>query len=421
MRATPGGVVLWRRDTLEGSDVDLLVRPGRDLAVVEALGSLGLAPWPERPGQATWRAPGEQVVLDVWSSWAWPGVYPPLDGLLERAAPGVAGLDVAAPEDRLLAYAIDAIAGRSLASLRPRVVAALSEPGARERLEALARAERMSGPARLVSELLPDDEVLPLGRAVRAGLGSRRGRMALLERVLGRRPARVPGRPQRRPGRLLALSGPDGSGKSTTGLALAVELQHRGRPAIVMWTRLGVENGKLERVAGLIRRALARAPGASSAVDPASPVADRPARPTNASTPGARRLSDVVVPVWALLVAMAYVRHCRRGQRVRRAGVDVVCDRWLADALVDLRLRYGRQPLAERLLRAAMPRPDMAALLEIPADVAACRKPEDQDTETLMQMLRLYEEAAERLGLTRIDANRPPATVRADLLRLAGD
>jgi hypothetical protein len=38
-----------------------------------------------------------------------------------------------------------------------------------------------------------------------------------------------------------------------------------------------------------------------------------------------------------------------------------------------------------------------------------------------MQMLRLYDEAAELLGLTRIDANRPPATVRADLLRLAGD
>jgi hypothetical protein len=282
--------VLWRRDTLDGNDVDLIVRPGRDLAVVEALGSLGLAPWPERPGQTTWRAPGEEVVLDVWSSWAWPGVYPTLDGLLERAAPGVAGLDVAAPEDRLLAFAIDAITGRSLASLRPRVVAALSQPGARERLEALARVERMSGPARLVSELLPDEaDVLPLRWAVRAGLGSKRGRMALRERLLGRRPARVPGQRYRRRGRLLALSGPDGSGKSSTGLALAVELQHRGRPAIVVWTRLGVDNGKLERVAGLMRRVLARAPGASSAVDPASPVAERPVRSTNASAPALPR------------------------------------------------------------------------------------------------------------------------------------
>jgi thymidylate kinase len=106
---------------------------------------------------------------------------------------------------------------------------------------------------------------------------------------------------------------------------------------------------------------------------------------------------------------------------MRRAGVDVVCDRWLADALVDLRLRYGRQPLAERLLRAAMPRPDVAALLEVPADVAASRKPQDQDADTLTEMERLYAEAAGWLGLTRIDANRPSAAVRTDLLRLAGD
>ena len=217
------------------------------------------------------------------------------------------------------------------------------------------------------------------------------------------------------------LDFPDPSGQSSTGLALAAELQRRGRPAIVVWTRLGVDDGKLGRVAGPIRRVLGREMGASSAVDPASPVADRPARRPAAPTPAAGRGWDLVIPAWALLVAMAYVRRCRRLQRVRRAGVDVVCDRWLADGLVDLRLRYGRQPLAERLLRTAMPRPDLAVLLEVPAEVAARRKPQDQDADTLTQMERLYDEAAEWLGLTRIDAHRPTAAVRADLLRLVRD
>ena len=70
------------------------------------------------------------------------------------------------------------------------------------------------------------------------------------------------------------------------------------------------------------------------------------------------------------------------------------------------------------MLRVAMPRPDLALLLEVTPAVAAARKPGDQDDETLARMEAHYDAAATALGLVRVDANRPAGEVRDAVVRL---
>lgn len=412
-QAAPGALVMWRGPEVGGGDVDLVVRPGRDSEVLEALGALGLAPWPAQPGQTTWRLPGEVVVLDVWSAWTWPGSYPGLAGLLERARLGEGELPVAAPEDRLLVFAVDAVRGHRLASLRPKVARALAQPGALERARELACGERAAGLLPVVAAPLPDGEALGRRRAMRAGLRSSKGRAALAERVFGPSTPRPPGSTPGQRGRLVTLSGLDGSGKSSAGLALAGELEREGSPAVVMWTRLAADLRLLRRLAPAARRILGRERGASSAVDVGAAVAQRAAP---AAAPPRR--PSPLGSTWATLVALSYVRQCRRLMRVRRNGVHLVCDRWLVDALVDLRLRYGRHLVAEWVLRTGMPRPDLAVLLAVSPGVAAQRKPGDQEPETLRLMHEMYTAAAPRHGLVLVDADQPAAAVRDAVVQL---
>jgi thymidylate kinase len=96
----------------------------------------------------------------------------------------------------------------------------------------------------------------------------------------------------------------------------------------------------------------------------------------------------------------------------------VVSDRWTTDALVDLNVRYGRHRPAEWLLRALAPRADVSVLLDIDAQTAAARKPDDQPKAVLDTMEELYRGAARRTGVRRIDATRPREEVVDELLAL---
>jgi thymidylate kinase len=77
----------------------------------------------------------------------------------------------------------------------------------------------------------------------------------------------------------------------------------------------------------------------------------------------------------------------------------VVCDRWVTDSLVDLRLRYGSHRAAALALSAAVPRPDLGLLLSLDAETAARRHPGDQDPAVLRRAVGLYEEEARRRAL----------------------
>jgi len=102
----------------------------------------------------------------------------------------------------------------------------------------------------------------------------------------------------------------------------------------------------------------------------------------------------------------------------RHKGTSVVCDRWLVDSLVDLRVRYGRHRMAERILTVGTPRPDLSILLEIDAPLSAERKPGDQVERILWEMEALYAELAERHGLTVVDARAPKGDVEAQVRAL---
>lgn len=387
--AAPGGVLLWRGEDLDGSDLDVVVLDGSQAAVARSLQESGLTAAPQDPGHVLWRLlPGETVVVDALAAHAWPAMYPALDGVVDRSVRRPDGLLVAAEGDRQQIHAAEAVAGWPLEKVLRRLNGLTgAAPCGSPALAALgARPERLAGPARRGR--------LGLRAAVRAGLPSATGRAALRARLrtaLGF-PVRPPLPPVPRsgghPGVLIAVSGMDGAGKSTAALGIAEALEGAGRPVLVYWTRVGGETHLLELLGRPARRLLGRAPGSSQAPP----------------DPGREPSRGLVYAVWAAIVAADSARAARRAHLQRRRGYAVVCDRWLADALVDHRIRYGRHRVAEWTLRHAFPAPDVGLLLAVDPETAARRKPGDQAPEVLRAMAELYDRYAADCALVRIDA-----------------
>jgi thymidylate kinase len=87
----------------------------------------------------------------------------------------------------------------------------------------------------------------------------------------------------------------------------------------------------------------------------------------------------------------------------------VVCDRYTLDSIVELRALAGGRPLRLHrwLLRLLARRPTAAFLLEVAPETAWRRKGE-QGLATLRAQHALYREEHARLGVTLVDAERPP-------------
>ncbi|MHB8695701.1 MAG: nucleoside/nucleotide kinase family protein [Solirubrobacteraceae bacterium] len=203
------------------------------------------------------------------------------------------------------------------------------------------------------------------------------------------------------------------SGKSTLAAALAEHLVQRGFRTDVSWSRLAGERSALDRIAGPIRRVL---PGSGSIADPEAVI---PPVERDPDVDYARRpRGGPVSRGWVVVVALVNARTFRRVARSRRDGRAVVCDRWLCDSLIDLRLRYGRHRLAETILRVPAPRPDLALWLHLDATTAARRKPGDQSRMILAEMERSYVLQAHRDGLLALDAKLEPAEVAHRARRL---
>ena len=430
-RAAPGAVLLWRGTGLGGSDLDIVVLPGHDAVVARALRDYGLTAAPQDPGHVLWRLlPGETVVVDALAAHGWPKMYPPLAGVAARSGSRPDGLTVPAPPDRLLIHAAEAVAGWPIDKVLRKVRPVLDEPGTKASLEALAG----MGPLRHLAHLVeaPDRLAataragrLPVRAALAAGVRSTPGRAALRARAGARLglPARPPLPPVARDGRrpprgfVVALSGMDGAGKSTAALELAATFEELGRPVVVFWTRLAGDPHLLDLVARPVRRLLGRATGTAAQAPADGAGAQAPsdrggahAAPPGEVSPRAGR-GRLIDAAWTLLVALDSVRVARRAFRLRRRGLSVVCDRWTADALVDLRLRYGRHRLAEWLLKRGIPAADLALYLEVDAATAAARKPGDQPLAVLEAMAGLYGLHAAGRNVTRLDARAERAVV----------
>ncbi|GHJ59984.1 hypothetical protein NOK12_25020 [Nocardioides sp. OK12] len=415
-------LLLWRGEDLTGNDLDVVVLPGGGAPVARALRAAGLVPAPQDPGRVLWRRlPDLDVVVDVLADHAWPAMYPPLPDVRRRAAPGTLGLLVAAPVDRVLVHAAEAVAGRPWSRCATRVRSVLEASG--EAAEVLAAA-RAVDPAlgRIAGLAWSGDpataEHLGAQEVARALAGSARARRAARTRLVGEPVTRPATPPVARP-RMIALSGMDGAGKSTASLALLDHFERLDEAALVHWTRVGADLGLLVHVGRVARRLLRRDRWVSVAVeDPQGGSAEAPSgQASGAAGAAVERRGGLLDGVWVLAVALSSVRAARHAGHLRRSGVHVVCDRWLLDALVDLRLRYGRHRVAEWLLRRGFPRPDVAVLLRVEARAAAVRKPGDQPLVVLEAMARLYDELTPRAGVVVVDAARADTDVLAEVLR----
>jgi thymidylate kinase len=218
-------------------------------------------------------------------------------------------------------------------------------------------------------------------------------------------PAPLPGRRRL----VLAISGVDGSGKSTLRAALAEGLGRAGVPVSTVWVRPGMGMGRLTALAAWGKRLLRQdaAPGVRAMADPAAP------------RPASRR--GAVGYAWALLVSCSFLVGVWRQHRSAR-GV-VLYDRHLVDALATLDFAYEGVDLRlqHRLVRALLPRADVRLYLDVPADVSVARKPDDVLGEhAVRSQLAAYARWLDRLPPTvRLDATRPTGDLVTEALHVA--
>jgi thymidylate kinase len=210
---------------------------------------------------------------------------------------------------------------------------------------------------------------------------------------------------------LIALVGLDSSGKSTLVQWLGQDLASSGHRIVDCWSRVGYTSG-----VDSVKR-LARTFSAKSRMSAAHVY---PARASSFSTSLSRRL-------WLSLALLDLIRLYAVGCRWWRwRGLTVLCDRYLSDALVDVRLNFPDECVESwwiwRLLTRFAVRPDHTFVMLIPAAVSterAARRGRDyvEGVETLQRRVHAYRTIAECGGYRVLDGQQPVEV----LLRLVQD
>lgn len=282
------------------------------------------------------------------------------------------------------------------------------EVRAREVLE--ARALLRAGHA-----LPSDDPVIGLAARVEAGLGGRALARWRDGPALGA-PAPLPGRRFRRlwasgrsalrPRLLVAVSGVDGSGKSTLSQLVALNLERASVPVGRVWARPGsIGAGLLDGLARAVKKGLRQDPSwGSTQVAKGLPSGEMASR------------RGLVGWAWTMLLTLYFLANVRQ-QHVRRHGV-LLYDRHLLDALVHLDFVYEGVDLRlhRAIVRRGMPKPQLYVYLDVPAEVALRRKPEMPEDPgaiysgeyAIRRQLENYESRSGEIEhLRRLDGNRP--------------
>jgi thymidylate kinase len=199
-------------------------------------------------------------------------------------------------------------------------------------------------------------------------------------------------------GRLISISGIDGSGKSTQIARLRAVFEAAGESVTVIWYRPGYST-RLDGVRRFVRRF----------VPEVLPTTDAPERREAAfGRPAVRRAWILTALIDSLVEWGALVRwHLARGR-------VVICDRYVVDAKIDFVLRFGSGSRTLRhllrLIERACPTPDTSLLLALPFD-EMLRRVEDKEEpfpESLPNRRIRYEAYRDpkvRSGLTIIDGS----------------
>ena len=205
---------------------------------------------------------------------------------------------------------------------------------------------------------------------------------------------------------VVALSGVDGSGKSTIATRLLEEFSSRGLRATRVWSRPGCGLDLIEPLLARAKHVFASdaRTGSRKMADPQAPI------------PRTRR--GLAGWNWSLAVTVAYLGHARR-EHARASGI-VVCDRHLLDALVSLDFYYGRHPrsLHAKLVRWFLPRADLAYYLDANTALILGRQPESSTgPHAVEQQLARYDAMLHEHRPRRLDAEAEAAVLVDGIVR----
>ena len=409
----------------ESRDLDLLARPEQEAELVRGLTDAGFV----RRGLELARFRDktvELVDLVPSSDWALPDAE--LDALFSESIPiePYRQLVRPAPHHVLLALARRIVEGSGVLDEQRRgyIERALAEDE-NAWSEARAHADAWGGPAAL--QLL--ERAWSTGAPLR--LTERAAAMVDRQRRRGVDPAHAHvwtwRHLLRRPrlGSVIALSGIDGSGKSTHSAILRESLTTLGYDTTYEWNKLAT-NAWLWRLRPLAARAVfLLTPSRRRPADVAPPRIDQEAAPWGETAPPdaatvLREQSAVLSHAWVTLIAAANtVAHLRAVWKHVLRGRVVICDRYTLDSVVHMGMRFGDERSWEherRLVRTFSPKPLRAYFLDLSPEVAHARKLEDE-LEWLQELARRYRAEYEGAGAIRVDAEQPLDVMAAELAR----
>jgi thymidylate kinase len=213
-------------------------------------------------------------------------------------------------------------------------------------------------------------------------------------------------RPQR--GRLIAVSGLDGAGKTAHIRALSAAMETSEVINRVVWSRCGCSPlyRALSRVASRIL------PGARDAVQNRSAGAQH-------ATPLQKSFARSAW-AWANALDLALLYQWKVRLPLL-TGKVVIADRYTADAAVEIAARVGvSDPMslpAVRVLMTLAPTPGSAYLLDLPAEVAAFRSADPEDVWPMLGQRQLYRRFADATRMHLLDVSGDFADANDRLVR----
>jgi thymidylate kinase len=376
-----------------GRDLDLLVRPPEEAELARGFASRGMLSRNEK-----WvvfeNCSAFRVELVPTSSL--PPAVEEVEALFDEGRPleGTRRVVRPAPHHVLLILALRVSRRRGLEEKhRDRIATALAEdPTAWEQARARADAWGVEAELERMQAAFVGGTVLPASR-VRPRLGT---------------------------GHVITVSGLDGAGKTAQAWGLVETLERTGNAATVEHVPLGSDpvlwiiGGLVQRLVRVVARfglfsetARRTAAGASILGDPAHPAS------------GGGALRTALTQTWATFVALANAStQWRTASRHILAGRIVVHDRYTLDSVVRLQTLYGetRSFRFQRwLIQRLSPRPLCSFLLDVSPETAIERKRDRWTLEQLRGQAELYRTEQARLGVQRIDGDRPREEICAEI------